>query len=711
MRKQDLKPSPSSPADSRASPSPPQESGGALRMNATCGRRCAALLPNCGPVGCLGKMLLASSIWGSTKRFLTWQKRDTLFSHSYFRLAASAHGMSASELLSSRLMFPTPLASDKSTGRDAANLDVFLSDNGIFRKRNKDGTIWSLSLSAAVFYLTPAASEGYCYVDGLYDLLGEYANLDELNYLASKLDDMSQDEYERFQAAMEIGDHTGSIQELINLTENLDCYDVYPDIHDHDDLGRYYIEELDAMQVPEHLRNYIDYEAYGRDIALEESGQFTDLGYVRDTGDSFHEYYDGERGSIPEEYRVMTFQDDIPEEEISEWAMDLAYDMDEFFRQHDPQYAAEHPEEHAAKEEIYENLSDCRIASLEEKLKALGQTPEDYLPSELEKFKEAVGYEAYLDVDPQAIREAIENPDQSHVDEMLSFAEQANREYEAELYGQQAAPTPDDRETGETVRTPRGTFHVTDMSREQMEAAGYGFHHESEDGKYLIMTNGSRAFAIPNGDTPEHTAPEKLTVLVVEPMKEPYVKEIDPGLHALQAEVGGDIAASYPFDDPVGLVLNDEGKLIGLDLNRSLRDEHGEIYDIVAGTFLVVGLGPESFASLPPDMIQKYTEQFKRPELFASINGQIVSVPVEPENPLRTAEMTLEDDYGMIDGIINNGRRGEELEKAQAEARRTTPEKKPSIRERLEDAKRECAERKSPDKPAPQKKPPELGDL
>ena len=161
MRKQDLKPSPSSPADSRASPSPPQESGGALRMNATCGRKCAALLPNCGPVGCLGKMLLASSIWGSTKRFLTWQKRDTLFSHSYFRLAASAHGMSASELLSSRLMFPTPLASDKSTGRDAANLDVILSDNGIFRKRNKDGTIWSLSLSAAVFYLTPGASEGY----------------------------------------------------------------------------------------------------------------------------------------------------------------------------------------------------------------------------------------------------------------------------------------------------------------------------------------------------------------------------------------------------------------------------------------------------------------------------------------------------------------------------------------------------------------------
>lgn len=547
-----------------------------------------------------------------------------------------------------------------------------------------------------------------CYVDGLYDKLGEYENLDELNYLASKLDEMSQGEYEQFQAAMEIGDHSGSLQEIINLTENLDYYDIYPDIHDHDDLGRYYIEELDAMQVPEHLRNYIDYEAYGRDVALEEGGEFTDFGYVRDTGDRFDEVYDGERGSIPDEYRVMTFQDEeeLTEDEKSEWAMDIAYDMDEFFRQHDPQYAAEHPEEHAAKEEIYENLMAGRISALDEKLSALGQTQEDYLPSEIEKFKDATGYEEFLDFDPAVIKAALENPDKSHADEMLAFAEQAGREYEAELFGKAPEPSPDDRETGETVRTPRGTFHVTDMSQEQMEAVGYGFHHESEDGKYLIMANGSRAFAIPSGDAPAHTAPEKLTVLVVEPMKEPYVKEIAPGLHALQAEVGGDIAASYPFDDPVGLVLNDEGKLIGLDLNRSLRDEHGEIYDIVAGTFLVVGLGEESFTSLPPELAQKYMEHFKQPEQFINLNGQIIALPVEPENPLRTAEMTVEDDYGMIDGVINNGRKGEELEAAKGEVRRTSPEKKPSIRERLEEAKKECGERKPPDK-AHQKKPPE----
>jgi Lon protease-like protein len=85
-------------------------------------------------------------------------------------------------------------------------------------------------------------------------------------------------------------------------------------------------------------------------------------------------------------------------------------------------------------------------------------------------------------------------------------------------------------------------------------------------------------------------------------------------------------------------------------------------------------------------------------------NGtQAFAISAEPvqekDNPLRTAEMTLEDDYGMIDGVINNGRRGEEVEKA-----------KPSIRERLEDAKRECSERKPPEKGRPSREAPEHGE-
>lgn len=77
---------------------------------------------------------------------------------------------------------------------------------------------------------------------------------------------------------------------------------------------------------------------------------------------------------------------------------------------------------------------------------------------------------------------------------------------DGQLEKQQPEATPDSLMTGETVKTPRGNFHITDMSREQIEAAGFGFHHASEDGKYLIMGNGTQAFAIaaeqPQRDNP-----------------------------------------------------------------------------------------------------------------------------------------------------------------------------------------------------------------
>ena len=144
-----------------------------------------------------------------------------------------------------------------------------------------------------------------CYVDGLYEMLGEYENLDELNYLASKLEELDDHDYEHFQAAMQVSDYTGSVKDLINLINNLDKYEIYPGVDDYSDLGRYYIDEVGVMEIPEHLANYIDYEAYGRDVAIDEMGQFTNYGYVRDTQESFTEYYDGDRESIPDEYRVF----------------------------------------------------------------------------------------------------------------------------------------------------------------------------------------------------------------------------------------------------------------------------------------------------------------------------------------------------------------------------------------------------------------------
>ena len=78
-------------------------------------------------------------------------------------------------------------------------------------------------------------------------------------------------------------------------------------------------------------------------------------------------------------------------------------------------------------------------------------------------------------------------------------------------------------------------------------------------------------------------------------------------------------------------VYNDDGKLMGLPLNRALRDEDGQMYDAVAGTFLVVGLGEEDFASLTPEMAQKYERLFHQPEDFIRLGHRMMVVRVPDE--------------------------------------------------------------------------------
>lgn len=133
------------------------------------------------------------------------------------------------------------------------------------------------------------------------------------------------------------------------------------------------------------------------------------------------------------------------------------------------------------------------------------------------------------------------------------------------------------------------------------------------------------------GSGEELEPPSTITVLVVEPDKKPYVKEIPSSLESLQHEVGGDIEAVYPFEEPVAIVCNEEGKMNGLPLNRALRDDSGEIYDIVAGTFLVTGLTDDSFGSLSPDLLRQFMTEFKMPEQFAKIGDRIVAIPMISE--------------------------------------------------------------------------------
>lgn len=412
-------------------------------------------------------------------------------------------------------------------------------------------------------------------LSGISDVLGEYANVDELNYLAARLQEIDSYDYEKFYAIVEdeMDLPQNGVPGLINLTFNMDKYDLFSTVFDEEDYGRYLIQEsgrFDRWKI-EDLLDYIDYEAYGRDTSINEAGCFTERGYVVDNQMHWSEEYDGTLESIPEEYRLS-----------------------------------------GAKESLI------------------------------------------------------------------------------------------------------------DAERDSVQKS-------------------------------------KLKVLVVEPDKEPYVKFIEPGYRALQEEVDGTIQGTYPFADPVGIICNDDGKWMGMPLNRALRDDEGKVYDIVAGTFVIAGLTEDAYGSLDDDMIEKYTHMFKYPEMFIQVAGEIRALPVPDRtitneqlmeyghNPygiaplrekmahklldtglrvynlipgggaertqshegivehaekggyfaiekgqwlmfvekktLEKVEELLEDDYNMIDGIINNGDKAKE----------DRGEKKTSVMEKLHEKKIEAS--------------------
>lgn len=122
-----------------------------------------------------------------------------------------------------------------------------------------------------------------------------------------------------------------------------------------------------------------------------------------------------------------------------------------------------------------------------------------------------------------------------------------------------------------------------------------------------------------------------MKILKVEPEKVPEIIDMDGTLEALQAAVGGYIEAVYPFDDPVAIVCNDDGKFNGMAPNRSIYDEDGEILDIIAGTFLVVGLSDDNFAALSDEMAAKYAALFGTPEAFLRSGDRILVFPMGPD--------------------------------------------------------------------------------
>lgn len=110
-----------------------------------------------------------------------------------------------------------------------------------------------------------------------------------------------------------------------------------------------------------------------------------------------------------------------------------------------------------------------------------------------------------------------------------------------------------------------------------------------------------------------------MKILVVEPLREPYVKEIDGSLESMQKIVGGLIQIIYPYEDSdVALICNEEGKLRGLQLNHALYDDSGRIFDVISGPFFLckAPADSENFENLTDEQIEKYTELYKCPEIY-----------------------------------------------------------------------------------------------
>lgn len=176
------------------------------------------------------------------------------------------------------------------------------------------------------------------------------------------------------------------------------------------------------------------------------------------------------------------------------------------------------------------------------------------------------------------------------------------------------------------TETLEKTIKVKAESQEEAEDL---VHDQWTQGIHVLDADNFTGATIKTADSREIEDVAKLTVLLVEPMKPPIVVEMASDLDSLQKAVGGYIETVHFFDDPIEIICNEEGKIHSLPLNRAIYDEQGEMKEILVGSFLIVGDGEEDFESLSPEMIDKYSKLFEKPEKFYNLAGQIIAQKID----------------------------------------------------------------------------------
>lgn len=143
-------------------------------------------------------------------------------------------------------------------------------------------------------------------LSGFCHCINQRDPVDEVNYLCRLLSSLTDVELATFQAVVESGAHSRSTSDLINLAMNIECYDLYFGVGDDQELGRIYADDMELIDIPEDVRPYFDFEAYGRKVRSDSKGCFVNGGFLRRSEIIFEEFYHGPE-DIPEEYRVFEY--------------------------------------------------------------------------------------------------------------------------------------------------------------------------------------------------------------------------------------------------------------------------------------------------------------------------------------------------------------------------------------------------------------------
>lgn len=470
-------------------------------------------------------------------------------------------------------------------------------------------------------------------LNGVSSQLGEYENLDKLNYLAGVISELDASDREKYEAVLESGLSLGQdgIDGLINLAYNLDNYDMLPGVEDEDDLGRYYAELMYGENLDEkmgELAHYIDFERYGSDCQINEGGMFTDKGYMRDTGVTWDKYFDGSLEDIPDEYRLGNTETVEPEiAHVQESVTEATYSIYQLKRD--------------------ENMRDYSFASMDElNRRGLTVNPDNYekvyeAPKTSEDTLDSIYYRFNMEHPADFRGHSLS------VSDVIVFHENGvDTAHYVDSYGFTAIPDFVSAKeiavsmdtVGLSVEGHDGTWHSIEELTVQgnsyflMESEIYG-----QDANMLVVDHAGVLIA------EDITAVERDNVRgiineVLYEKVEAMAVEVVPDKTITQENM-----VEYGYDW-VGMI--------------PLREQAAEkLYD--AGVEIYVLRQDNSEAAI--DSKADITDHAEKGGIFGV--EKVAWAKFIEANSIAKVEEMLEDDYGMIDGIINNGSKKEKDDK------------------------------------------------